>query len=237
MTNESFSISSTTANLGENFGPDYVYIGYFIDGRLVGQNQIRRENMRGGMSKTESLLVPGGIATAGVHEIKACADFTGDIAETDETDDCMTLLVNVKAPVPPNLSITGLALAGGARHVFTDDRPDISISIGNAGGVSSPVSGEVFISEVPFGIGKVSLGTFQVGAIPEGGSAIGTLPGVSFIRLGPWMLTACLEGNAICASGNVVIVESSHPVNKHMDPALIMMINRHRHDRHRRHVK
>ena len=101
LTNESFSISSTTANLGENFGPDYVYIGYFIDGNYVGRNQIRRENMQGGMSKAESLFVPGGIATAGVHEVKACADFTGDIAETDETNDCMTLLVNVTDPVNP----------------------------------------------------------------------------------------------------------------------------------------
>lgn len=101
LTNESFSISSTTANLGENFGPDYVYIGYFIDGNYVGRNQIRRENMQGGMSKAESLFVPGGIAMAGVHEVKACADFTGDIAETNETDDCMTLLVNVTDPVNP----------------------------------------------------------------------------------------------------------------------------------------
>lgn len=99
LTNESFSISSTTANLGENFGPDYVYIGYFIDGNYVGRNQIRRENMQGGMSKAESLFVPGGIATAGVHEIKACTDFTDDIAETNEADDCMTLLVNVIDPV------------------------------------------------------------------------------------------------------------------------------------------
>ena len=232
LTNESFSISSTTANLGENFGPDYVYIGYFIDGNYVGRNQIRRENMQGGMSKAESLFVPGGIATAGVHEVKACADFTGDIAETDETNDCMTLLVNVKALVPPNLSITGLALADGTRRVFTDDRPDISVNIGNAGGYSSPVSGEVFITEVPFGIEKISLGTFQVGAISEGGSATGTLSGVSFTRLGPWQLTACLEGDTICASGDVVTVESSHPTNKHMDPALIMMINRNRQERY-----
>lgn len=229
---EAFVVSSTTANPGENFGPDYVYIGYFIDGNYVGRNQIRRENMKGGMNKTESLFVPGGIATAGVHEVKACADFTGDIAETNETDNCMTLLVNVKAPVPPSLSITSLALAGGTRHVFTDDRQDISVSIGNAGGSSSPVSGEVFISEVPFGVEKIPMGTFQVGAIPEGGSAIGTLSGVSFTRLGPWQLTACLEGNAICASGDVVTVESSHPTNKHMDPALIMMINRHRQERY-----
>ncbi len=83
MIGQSFSISSTTANLGENFGPDYVYIGYFIDGKLVGQNQIRRGNMKGGMSKTEEIPVLGGISTAGAHEIKACADFTNDIAETN----------------------------------------------------------------------------------------------------------------------------------------------------------
>ena len=232
MIGQSFSISSTTANLGENFGPDYVYIGYFIDGKLVGQNQIRRGNMKEGMSKTEEIPVLGGISTAGAHEIKACADFTNDIAETNESDNCMTLLVNVKASVPPNLSITGLALANGTRHVFTDDRPDISVTIGNVGGNSSSVSGEVFISEVPFGTEKISLGTFQVGAIPEGGSVVGALSGVSFTRLGPWKLIACLEGNSVCTSGDVVTVESSHPTNKHMDPALIMMINRRRQERY-----
>ncbi len=144
----------------------------------------------------------------------------------------MTLLVNVTAPTPPILSMSGLALANGTRHVFTDDRPDISVTIGNAGGNSSPVSGEVFISEVPFGTEKISLGTFQVGAIPEGGSVVGTLSGVSFTRLGPWKLIACLEGNSVCTSGDVVTVESSHPTNKHMDPALIMMINRRRQERY-----
>lgn len=102
--NQSFGISSTTANPGENFGPDYVYIGYFIDGALVGQNQILRANMKGGMSKTEETFVPGGIATAGIHEVKACADYDNHIAETNEADNCMILLVTVSDPnaPPPN---------------------------------------------------------------------------------------------------------------------------------------
>ena len=103
--NQSFGISSTTTNSGENFGPDYVYIGYFIDGALVGQNQIRRENMKGGgTSKTEEIFVLGGIATAGIHEVKACADYDNHVVETNETDNCMVLLVSVSDPnaPPPN---------------------------------------------------------------------------------------------------------------------------------------
>lgn len=103
--NQSFGISSTTTNPGENFGPDYVYIGYFIDGALVGQNQIRRENMKGGgTSKTEEIFVLGGIATAGIHEVKACADYDNHVVETNETDNCMVLLVSVSDPnaPPPN---------------------------------------------------------------------------------------------------------------------------------------
>lgn len=102
--NQPFGISSTTANPGENFGPDYVYIGYFIDGALVGQNQIRRGNMKGGMSKTEEISVSGGIATAGIHEVKACADYNNGITEINETDNCAVLLVTVNDPnaPPPN---------------------------------------------------------------------------------------------------------------------------------------
>ena len=232
--NQSFNISSTTTNLGENFGPDYVYIGYFVDGELVGQNQIRRENMRGGMSKAEEIPINGGIATAGVHEINACADFTDDIVETNESDNCRILLVNVTAPVSPILSINGVVLSNGTRHVFTDERPDISISIGNTGGISSPVTGEVFISSAPHGVENISLGTFQVGAVPEGGNATGTLSGVSFTKLGPWVLTACIEGMTTCASGDVVTVESSHPVNKHVNPAVLMILNKHRRERNER---
>ncbi|QQR77763.1 MAG: CHAP domain-containing protein [Candidatus Moraniibacteriota bacterium] len=232
--NQPFNISSTTTNLGENFGPDYVYIGYFVDGELVGQNQIRRENMKGGMSKAEEIPIHGGIATAGVHEIKACADFTDDIVETNESDNCRILLVNVTAPVSPILSINGVVLANGTRHVFTDERPDISISIGNTGGISSPMTGEVFISSAPHGVENISLGTFQVGAVPEGGNATGTLSGVSFTKLGPWVLTACIEGMTTCTSGDVVTIESSHPVNKHVNPAVLMILNKHRRERSRR---
>lgn len=102
--NQPFGISSTTANPGENFGSEYVYIGYFIDGALVGQNQILRANMKGGMSKTEETFVSGGIATAGIHEVKACADYNNGIAEINETDNCAVLLVTVNDPnaPPPN---------------------------------------------------------------------------------------------------------------------------------------
>ncbi|QQR77498.1 MAG: hypothetical protein IPJ67_05240 [Candidatus Moraniibacteriota bacterium] len=101
---ESFVISSTTANPGENFGPDYVYIGYFIDGAFVGKNQILRANMQGGMNKTEETSVPAGIAVPGIHEVKACADYDNHIAETNETDNCMVFLVTVSDPnaPPPN---------------------------------------------------------------------------------------------------------------------------------------
>lgn len=100
-TNESFVISSTTTNPGENFGHEYVYIGYFVDGAFVGKNQIRRENMKGGMNKTEEISISGGIAVAGIHEVKACADYDNRITETNETDNCMVLLVTVNDPTPP----------------------------------------------------------------------------------------------------------------------------------------
>lgn len=102
--NETFAISSITFNAGENFGPRYVYIGYFVDGTLVGQNQIRRENMKGGVSKVEEVPLPGGISTVGTHEIKACADYNNGIVETNETDNClaMTVAVGESTAIDPN---------------------------------------------------------------------------------------------------------------------------------------
>ncbi|QQS21331.1 MAG: CHAP domain-containing protein [Candidatus Moraniibacteriota bacterium] len=96
--NEPFVLSSATYNAGENFGQDYVYIGYFDNGVLIGQNQILRENMQGGYSKIEDIAVPLGIAMTGIHELKACPDFINSIAETDETDNCMSVRVEVRDP-------------------------------------------------------------------------------------------------------------------------------------------
>jgi len=228
--NQPFSISSTTTNRGENFGQDYVSIGYFLDGALVGQNQILRSNMQGGMSKTEEIPVPGGITTAGIHEVKACADFVNAITETDETDNCMTILVNVATPNVPKpsvLSVTSVTTSNDMRHVFTDDRPDISVNVKNTGGASSPMIGEVFISSVPHGNERISLGIFSISVIPEGGNAVGTIPSASFTQLGPWMLTACLNGKTLCFDGDVITVESSHPLNRHVSPAVLFIINRH----------
>lgn len=101
--NEPFGIFSTTFNQGENYGEKYASVGYFVDGNLVGQNQIRRDNMKGGYSKIEELTLSGGIATAGSHEIKICIDFIEAIAETDETNNCLSFAVTVRgsdAPVP-----------------------------------------------------------------------------------------------------------------------------------------
>lgn len=101
--NEPFGIFSTTFNQGENYGEKYASVGYFVDGNLVGQSQIRRDNMKGGYSKIEELTLLGGIATAGSHEIKICIDFIEAIAETDETNNCLSFAVTVRgsdAPVP-----------------------------------------------------------------------------------------------------------------------------------------
>lgn len=102
--NETFGIASTTTNLGENFGSEYVYIGYYVDDALIGKNQIRRENMKGGVSKIEEISLPGGISTTGNHEIKACADYDNTITEPNESDNCMTLSIVVEEKnVPPSV--------------------------------------------------------------------------------------------------------------------------------------
>ncbi len=102
LVNEPFAISSTIYNGGENFGQKYAFIGYFIDGVFIGQNQVLRENLQGGWSKIEELSVPAGIATGGVHEIKVCSDFVAAISEPkSEENNCFSFNVKVSDPNAP----------------------------------------------------------------------------------------------------------------------------------------
>ncbi|MFZ1735840.1 MAG: CARDB domain-containing protein, partial [Candidatus Moraniibacteriota bacterium] len=86
--NEAFTFEVTVANLGENFGPDVVRISYAIDGVFVGFDQVRRENLKGGMTKVESVDISQGVAEIGVHTARACIDYDSQISETNETNDC-----------------------------------------------------------------------------------------------------------------------------------------------------
>ncbi|QQR77987.1 MAG: CHAP domain-containing protein [Candidatus Moraniibacteriota bacterium] len=86
--NEAFTFEVTVANLGENFGPDVVRISYAIDGVFVGFDQVRRENLKGGMTKVESVDISQGVAEIGVHAARACIDYDSQISETNETNDC-----------------------------------------------------------------------------------------------------------------------------------------------------
>lgn len=96
---EAYSVNTTILNNGENFGKT-ILIGYYSDGSLIGTDRIQRENLKGGMSKIESLSVATAPMAAGMHTFRVCPDFDNRIAETNEADNCKSLVYEVRPPPP-----------------------------------------------------------------------------------------------------------------------------------------
>jgi surface antigen len=102
LPSETFSVDTTIINNGENFGKT-ILIGYYIDNALVGSDRIKRENLKGGVSKVENLDVATAPTTGGTHTLRVCADFDNRVLETNESDNCksMQFEVYVASPTPP----------------------------------------------------------------------------------------------------------------------------------------
>lgn len=100
LPNETFSIDTVIANNGENFGKT-ILIGYYTDSVLIGTDRIKRENLKGGVSKVENLSVATAPMTAGLHTLQVCADFDNRIVETNESDNCKSTTFEVTSPGPP----------------------------------------------------------------------------------------------------------------------------------------
>ena len=94
-------LEATVANIGENFGPDVVRISYAVDGAFVGFDQVKRENLKGGMSKVESVDISQVVAETGIHTARACIDYDSQIVETNETNNCKELTFVVQDTSAP----------------------------------------------------------------------------------------------------------------------------------------
>lgn len=97
---ESFSADAVIANIGENFGKT-ILIGYYLDGVLVGTDRIKRENLKGGVSKVETLSQAFAPNTDGGHTFTVCADYGNRVQETNEADNCTSIVFGVTDPNPP----------------------------------------------------------------------------------------------------------------------------------------
>ena len=98
--NEVFSINTVITNAGENFGKT-ILIGYYLSNVLIGTDQIKRENLKGGVSKTETLSGAIAPSTAGSYALKVCADFDNRVQETNENNNCLSVSVSVIGSTPP----------------------------------------------------------------------------------------------------------------------------------------
>ncbi len=102
---QAFSVSAQAKNLGENFGKD-IRIGWFVTGGMYGTDEvfldfdsIKRENLKGGTTKTENLGQAIAPEIPGDYELIARIDYDDRIDyETNEADNEIRLLFTVKAP-------------------------------------------------------------------------------------------------------------------------------------------
>lgn len=103
---EAFSVNVTAANTGENFGKS-IYVGWYMTGGSYGTNEvfltsdrIKRENLKGGMTKVENLDTAYAPTVPGSYTLIARIDYNGRVAETDESDNEIRLNFTVKGSSP-----------------------------------------------------------------------------------------------------------------------------------------
>lgn len=83
-----------------------VRVGYYLDNALIEDDNIRHWNLEKGDKKSEDmyLVIPG----PGTHILKACADHNQAVKETDETNNCASVVFEVADPTIPGYEFTTL---------------------------------------------------------------------------------------------------------------------------------
>jgi surface antigen len=108
---ELYTADAVVANIGENFGKD-IRVGWYLSGAeygngarvLVDSDRIKRENLKGGTTKVESLSARAAPTILGNYLLEACPDYENRIAETNESDNCKGWAFEVVDPNPPTSS-------------------------------------------------------------------------------------------------------------------------------------
>jgi surface antigen len=202
---ETFSVDATIANNGENFGKTML-IAYYTDGVLIGTDRIKRENLKGGMSKVENLSVATAPTNGGVHTLQVCADYDGRIPETNEGDNCRSINfeVYVAAPVPPPTppalpDFTASSLDFGSSNTIINGVAFSSnITFTNQGGAASQVI------KVGYYLDNALVGTDQVqpATMPLGAIRTETLENFSVSVLGTHTFKSCIDYLSEIAESN-----------------------------------
>ncbi len=103
--NETFTPGFTVRNDG-GLADKLIKIGYYRDGILAGTDQVQAINLPTGKTKRET-LEKFSISTPGQHTLKACVDYLGEIAESNEGDNCVEKVLTVYTIVykPANIPL------------------------------------------------------------------------------------------------------------------------------------
>lgn len=205
LPSETFSVDATITNNGENFGKTML-IAYYTDGILIGTDRIKRENLKGGMSKVENLSVATAPTNGGVHTLQVCADYDGRVPETNEGDNCRSINfeVYVAAPVPPPTppalpDFTAPSLDFGSSNTIINGAFFSSnVTFTNQGGTASQVI------KVGYYLDNALVGTDQVqpGDMPLGAIRTETLENFSVSVSGTHTFKSCIDYLSEIAESN-----------------------------------
>jgi surface antigen len=98
---DAFSITVTSYNLGESFERD-IRVGYFLTNitgeqvTFLGSDNIKREHLKGGDRKTESLPKVTAPTVPGTYFIKAVVDYDQRIEDANRTNNELTIRLDVQ---------------------------------------------------------------------------------------------------------------------------------------------
>ena len=194
---ESYFADTTITNNGENFGKGIV-VGWYLTGPgtggvrvLIDTDNIQRENLRGGVSKVESLSTRFASETGGIYTLEACPDYDNRIAETNEGDNCKSVNFEVYiAPPPSPENLVGVSVDFGNEQVTEiNETFTPGFTVRNDGIVGTN------LIKIGYYLDNNLVGTDQIqpGNLPTGDTKRETLEGFSVPTVGQHTFKACVD--------------------------------------------
>jgi subtilase family serine protease len=99
-TDGSFDLSITMVNQGNNL-PSNPAVAYYLDDVLLATHTINAGDLTNGAYRSDALPDIPSPLVAGDYTAKICIDSSNVISETDETDNCQSIKVEVQKPINP----------------------------------------------------------------------------------------------------------------------------------------
>ncbi|EKE11233.1 MAG: hypothetical protein ACD_15C00114G0012 [uncultured bacterium] len=95
-----FDLAITAVNLGNNL-PSNVSVGYYLDEVLIATHTMNASNLTNNAYRSDALFDIPAPLTSGEHTAKICIDSSNVIPETNESDNCQSIKVEVEKHVNP----------------------------------------------------------------------------------------------------------------------------------------